>query len=261
VLYEMLTGTKPFRGRSITEIISHMQTRGPEDISIHAPDAPTTLRKVLSTALAFDPDRRFAGAADFAERLAEAAAANSESASVRDLDSEAGRTATPSVAAAHDGNSPPDPEELSKIERELAVYIGPLARIAVQRASKTFCGLDEFCQALSAYIENPEDRTAFLAAARARGRPRAEAAVPARSGNVVASDGSINLDLPPAALGTDILSRIELNLTQFIGPVARVIMRRQLHKSASLFDLYRDLASYIPDERDRAEFLKRQPVR
>lgn len=260
VLYEMLTGTKPFRGRSITEIISHMQTRGPEDISIHAPDAPTTLQKVLRTALAFDPERRFAGAADFAKRLAEAAAPNSEFTSGHDLDSKTGRTAAPPVTAAHDGNNPPDAEELSKIERELAVYIGPLARIAVQRAGKTFCGLDELCQALSAYIENPEDRTAFLAAARARGAPRAEATAPARSGNVAGSDGSINLDLPPAALGTDILTRIELNLTQFIGPVARVIMKRQLVKSASLFDLYRDLASYIPDERDRAEFLKRQPV-
>src|SRR5262249_61048711 len=107
---------------------------------------PTTaLGTVIRTPLSLAPTRRFPSAAAFAGRLAEAAAANSESASVRDLDSEAGRTAAPSVAAAHDGNSPPDPEELSKIERELAVYIGPLARIAVQRASKTFCGLDEFC--------------------------------------------------------------------------------------------------------------------
>ena len=32
ILFEMLTGVKPFRGKSITEIISFMETRGPEDI-------------------------------------------------------------------------------------------------------------------------------------------------------------------------------------------------------------------------------------
>jgi eukaryotic-like serine/threonine-protein kinase len=260
VLYEMVTGAKPFRGRSITEIISHIQTRGPEDILIHAPEAPTALQTVLNTALAFEPERRFGRAADFAKRLAEVAAANREFPSGRDLDSEAGRLPIDPVVASNDGNSPLDAEKLGKIERELAIHIGPLARIAVQRASKIFHSFDELCQSVSAYIENTDDRTAFLAGTPARHDSRTEAGAAGSSGKAASSHSAINFDHPPAGLGMDILTRIEMNLTQFIGPVARVIVRQQLAKSASLFDLYRDLASYIPDERDRAEFLKQQPV-
>jgi len=63
----------------------------------------------------------------------------------------------------------------------------------------------------------------------------------------------------PIAIAPDVLTRIEAHLAQYIGPIARVVVRRQLSKSASLRDLYRDLASLIPDERDRTQFLKSQP--
>ena len=68
----MLTGVKPFRGKSVTEIMSLMETRGPEDIGTLNPAVPDPLRKVITRALAFDPSRRYPDAGAFATAIAEA---------------------------------------------------------------------------------------------------------------------------------------------------------------------------------------------
>src|SRR5262249_9195396 len=54
----------------------------------------------------------------------------------------------------------------------------------------------------------------------------------------------------------DLLNRIEADLTEYIGPIASVLLRQLLSKSASLPDFYRDLAAHIPNEGDRANFLR-----
>src|SRR6201987_2156483 len=72
ILFEMLTGVKPFRGKSITEIMSFMEKRGPEDIRALNPALPESLRLVLGRALAFDPGARYGSAAEFSAALHEA---------------------------------------------------------------------------------------------------------------------------------------------------------------------------------------------
>src|SRR3974377_1029401 len=54
ILFEMLTGVKPFRGKSVTEIMSLMETRGPEDIQTLNPAVPVAFKRVIAKALAFD---------------------------------------------------------------------------------------------------------------------------------------------------------------------------------------------------------------
>src|SRR6201998_3534379 len=72
ILFEMLTGVKPFRGKSITEIISFMETRGPEDIGALNPAVPDSLTRVITKALAFDPGRRYDDAGEFSKAIIEA---------------------------------------------------------------------------------------------------------------------------------------------------------------------------------------------
>jgi hypothetical protein len=151
----------------------------------------------------------------------------------------------------------PSAESLTEIERDLTRIIGPLARIAVLRATKSSDGMEQFYLKLAAYIDNEGERAEFLR----RGRERI---------NAVAAASGIPISPPPRqagqpfeglsiSLAPDLLSRIEANLTQFVGPIARVLVRQQLSKSASLVDFYSELASYIPDERDRVVFLKSRP--
>src|SRR5256886_3684567 len=72
ILFEMLTGVKPFRGKSITEIMSFMEKRGPEDIRALNPAVPEALKYVISKSVAFDPAQRYADAAAFSKAIADA---------------------------------------------------------------------------------------------------------------------------------------------------------------------------------------------
>ncbi|MBV8818438.1 MAG: serine/threonine protein kinase [Acidobacteriaceae bacterium] len=56
-----------------------------------------------------------------------------------------------------------DPAMLNQIKKHLAGYIGPLARVMVDRASKKAQSLDEMFSLLSAEIPSPKDRERFLA--------------------------------------------------------------------------------------------------
>jgi hypothetical protein len=50
----------------------------------------------------------------------------------------------------------------------LARYIGPIAKIFVQKAAAETRTASDFCEKLAAHIKEPSDRTAFLQSARAQ---------------------------------------------------------------------------------------------
>ena len=52
---------------------------------------------------------------------------------------------------------------LSSVARELAHYIGPIAKVVVSRAAKQACTLDELYSLVSAEISTERERKAFMA--------------------------------------------------------------------------------------------------
>jgi hypothetical protein len=63
-----------------------------------------------------------------------------------------------------EANSP----ELEAVRVMLARYIGPIAKMLVQKASTEAPSLDNFCERLAEYVSTPADRASFLKAARER---------------------------------------------------------------------------------------------
>jgi hypothetical protein len=63
-----------------------------------------------------------------------------------------------------EANSP----EFEAVRAMLARYIGPIAKMLVQKASTEAPSLDNFCERLSEYVSIPADRASFLKAARER---------------------------------------------------------------------------------------------
>jgi len=60
--------------------------------------------------------------------------------------------------------------QLASIERQLAHYLGPIAKVLVKRAAPAAAGLEDLQRLLAAEIESEPERRAFLAGARATDR-------------------------------------------------------------------------------------------
>ncbi len=69
VLYEMLTGTRPFLGKSQLSVASAILEQNPEPLSAVQPLTPPALEYVVNTCLAKNPDERFQNAHDVALQL------------------------------------------------------------------------------------------------------------------------------------------------------------------------------------------------
>ena len=72
VIYESLAGRNPLSGRSPLEVMERIRSADVPDVRTYRPDCPATLASFLEEALARDPGRRPATAAEFSARLARA---------------------------------------------------------------------------------------------------------------------------------------------------------------------------------------------
>jgi serine/threonine-protein kinase len=244
ILFEMLTGVKPFRGKSITEIMSFMERRGPEDIRVLNPALPESLKPVIGKALAFDPGARYGAAGEFSAALQEA---------VSIVVTEKPRPAPLSV--------PPSPNEaalepglLREIERDLAGFLGPLASIAVKRALRQTSDVLDLYELLSKQLNDPRDRNQFLATGRQRAAAqldRLRAAAPTVSASP-RQERVAQVVKPPDPAS---IVAIEADLTRYIGPIARILVRKELEKFDSMAKFCLLLAAHIPDEKERRAFL------
>ena len=251
ILFEMLTGVKPFRGKSITEIISFMETRGPEDIRGLNPAVPDSLKRVITKSLAFEPAQRYGEAGEFSKAISEAVPAllrdqqlSGASFSPSPI-AETAATRSPVASPISPDEASLTPELLRDVERDLATFIGPMASIAVKRAVRQTSDLLQLYESLGRQVNDPGDRAEFLA----RGRRRVAAGL-GRSNTVSVAKQRLAA-LPKRAN----IVAIEADLTRFIGPIARILVKRELEKFETLEKFCLVLAGHIPDEGDRKTFL------
>jgi serine/threonine-protein kinase len=246
LLFEALTGAKPFRAKSLAESMSLMERRGPEDICALNPLVPTALKRVVDRALAFDPAARFASAGELCQAIVAA------SATALPATGAGAPPPLPSVAPAAPERGVWSAELLDRLGRELATFIGPVASLAVKRASRATGDFDALCAALVEHIDNEGDRRRFLQTGR-----RLSVQMPDQTGSPSekSTGGTAAVaaaPLPPLA----VLAEIEQRLAQVIGPVARIVLEQHLRSFETLPKLYRALAAEIPDERGRGAFLE-----
>jgi eukaryotic-like serine/threonine-protein kinase len=249
MFFEALTGIKPFRAKTLAESMTLMQQRGPEDVCALNPLVPGELKGVIDRALAFDPARRFSSAFELSRAIA--------TASGRQPDATGGVPVTsppPEAVSAAPAHVPAqggwDPELLRRFERELATFIGPLAALAVKQSARRSSDLGALYEALVRYIDDERDRHLFLKASRGLAMRAPERTGPLSSLNLTGGPPP-GVTLPPIA----ILAEIETSLTQIIGPIAKLVIKRHLRSFASLPQFYQALAADIPNEQERKAFL------
>jgi eukaryotic-like serine/threonine-protein kinase len=83
VLYQMLSGHRPFAGDSMVAVALRIANEEPEPLDKARPDVPASLRRIIERCLAKSPDRRFQTGRELSEALARVLAEIDESARAR----------------------------------------------------------------------------------------------------------------------------------------------------------------------------------
>jgi serine/threonine-protein kinase len=226
VLYEMLSGERPFPGRNIAEITHRLLTGPLPDIRGKVAGVPDPLAAVIERALAKSPADRFASAADMALALRGSASGPQPATDDRTV-----------VQPRMPAPAPIFPEAtLSTIERKLAQHVGPIARHLVQSAARRAGSLDELCETLGQRIERPDQRTQFR-------------------NDILASQVGASA-VGRAVVGAEEMRRAEQELVRHVGPIARILVKRASNAAASTDDFWQLLAAHIGTEADRQAFLR-----
>ncbi|MBL8459909.1 MAG: protein kinase [Zoogloea sp.] len=149
------------------------------------------------------------------------------------------------------------PAAIDNAERILAQHIGPMARILVRRSVPRAGSLPELLQSLADLIPDPAPRSAFLSSALA-GSGLSSASSLARS---VTSASTSAASATATATGSGViasadLERIEKLFARHMGPMSKVLVRRESRTANSVPTLCRALASHLDKDAERQRFLK-----
>ena len=154
-LWEIAAGRPPFASDIEYAILTgHLETI-PEPPRAAHPEVPEALWQILLRALAKRPEDRYQSAHEFNTALANLPQAAAFDHPTRTI---------PAAAPTSTDSRPSVPNLLDTVSRELALYVGPIARVLVKRHAPKAASLEGLYKSLAEEIESPADRQKFLAA-------------------------------------------------------------------------------------------------
>lgn len=145
-----------------------------------------------------------------------------------------------------------DGEALAKIAAGLATYIGPIASQVVRSQARKSVSLGELVRKVAGEIANEKERAAFVrrySAEEKQASGASAAAVPSRPSGAPST--------PATPLDAAALAKAEAELAQYVGAVARVLVRRASARARSVSELYHLLAEHIEDPGERKTFVRK----
>lgn len=250
VLYELLSGHRAFPGKSYTEVAHRLTQASPPRLHDVMPSLPTALCAVVDRALARDPAARFPSAGAMAAALRAAPTAPPDDGTIVLVSSRAGQPRLGSALGAG---------TIGTIERRLAQELGPIAKLLVSSAARTAPSLEALCETLSRNIPSQVARERFMAdALTGTGRSGNANVTQARatlSGSAPTGSASAG-----SSLGEHDMEQARQELARYLGPIAKVLVRREAAAARSVPALWERLAAHIEHPADRATFLSRRPL-
>jgi tRNA A-37 threonylcarbamoyl transferase component Bud32 len=260
VFYELLTGRKPFAGavETIAYQICHQEATPPSQVSLLP--LSSAVDAVVSAALAKDPDQRFQNARAFSVALRLAA----------------GEAAPPStsgettVVNLGDVTLHPEPlvwddTVLTTVERQLAHFVGPMAKLMVRQAAPQAHDVHQLYAMLAQHIQDPERRQRFIeqpAVGEASGphtapsmrSGTAAARTGTRAGDARHATGSRGIAVPQP-LEPAFVDQTTARLAVYLGPIARVLARKAAQQAHSADEFVALVAEHVGTQ-DRRAFLR-----
>ena len=157
-LYEAVTGKRPFDGSSFYAIMKAQLEQKPIPPVELSPEIPTVLSRVIEKAIEKAPENRYQTADEFRAALLVLSFATAPSPEAVKAPTTVAATGLRTVAAKGWNEA-----DLEKAKTQLALYVGPMARVIVARAAKTAGSLQELYDVLAPEIPSAVDRQKFLA--------------------------------------------------------------------------------------------------
>jgi serine/threonine-protein kinase len=260
VLYELLTGTKPFEGptETISYKVCHEPHRNPSEVN--PGEVPAAFDAVVAKALAKKREQRYQAAAEFASALLRAyenrgTLPASMEVTVLNESSFPGQGGERPETTTYPPSSWPV-EHLRALEGLLVSHVGPMAKVLVKRAAKQALGGRHLVSMLAEELPDPAARRSFMAAAAEKiGALMGEETPAPRPSGTNPGDAS------PQPLAADEIARAEKALTVYVGPIAKVLVRRAASHCVGKQAFYSEIAEGIANSADRARFLKESALR
>jgi eukaryotic-like serine/threonine-protein kinase len=287
-LFEMVAGAPAFAGANAAEVTYRIVNESLPALPAAVRSVAPRLQFVLERAMGKQPENRFESGHAMAEALrqvlgdpngpetaeitrlsiAEAIAAIPTGPPVGQPDeppggSPAGPRAGPPVGSGSESSAgspigpptdssipwPIEAGTLQMLEQKLASYVvGPIARIMVRAAAGRTSSLEALCAELAASLPEGAERERFrrdVAPLMPARRPPATDDVP--------SHGHQGHALPEPEL-----ERAQRAMTQYVGPIARVLVRQAAREAQSVDGLWQALATHIEQPAERAAFLRQR---
>jgi hypothetical protein len=149
---------------------------------------------------------------------------------------------------------------LQIIERQLAAFIGPLAKVLVKRAASKTTSTVELYTILATHLEGEADRKTFLARRTELSQGKVTAAAPKVSSPPAAPaaaplDSSSPGEITPAAI-----EQATRRLAAHLGPIAPILAKKEVKRATTLRNFYELLAEHVANPTERARFLKEAGV-
>lgn len=266
VLYELLTGEKPFRGtvQAITHKICHEEPMPPSRVSTLS--LPAAVDHLVATAMAKEAAARFQDARAFNAALRETATMPVE------VDNGLGATMVNIGTLLLQKPVPDwDDETLRTAEQELARALGPMARVIVHRAAARTRDRAELCSMLSDNITDPESRQRFVAAFNRSGSGLRSGVSGAGGKGALSSQptgghGAAGASLSSGAHSTAsraqrapidqaFVDQVSAQLAVYLGPIAPIVTKKAAREAKSRSDLVLRVADSLGTQ-ERAAFLR-----
>jgi serine/threonine-protein kinase len=279
VFYQLLTGVKPFAGSAESIAYKVCYETPPTPSQVDPERIQAKYDTVVMRAIAKKPEARFATAQAFRNALLTAYAAPvsptvSEETVITEIvpttiriePTSPSANSAPSKPHSTDSSPTPqkttqpppgwDPAVLKAVEGHLARFVGPVAKVMIKRAGLQTTELEALYGILAENLATNEERKQFLATrAQIAGAPPQKPQPGARTGTVEAST-LLAARLAGAHLTPEMVDTATKKLTTYVGPIAKVLVKKAATQATTAQQFYTLLADNLPTEPERVRFLE-----
>ena len=171
-LYEILTGRRPFDGKTEYEVMTgHLRDEPKRPVELN-PSIPDHVSETILRAMAKEASQRFQTAHEFLAALQGISFDDAQTLETIAIQAPPPSSGTRAAAAKASATSRPsagsfEAKVLDSVSRELAAFIGPIAKVVVKRAADRCSSVDELYACVATEIDSERERSKFLSKKRA----------------------------------------------------------------------------------------------